>query len=87
VRLEDKKWLVAAVVVLTLVFGFFSLRTSFDPNISHINYMTEEQKADMAYFQQLMTGSEHSRQAYVVSGDSTIDGALDKSMCLQATFR
>ena len=87
VRLEDKKWLVAAVVVLTLVFGFFSLRTSFDPNISHINYMTEEQKADMAYFQQLMTGSEHSRQAYVVSGDSTIDGALDKSMRLQATFR
>lgn len=83
VRLEDKHWLVAVVLALTLFFGCFSLRTTFDSNISHINYMTEGQKADMAYFQQLMTGSEKARQVYVVSRDTTIDGALDQSLSIQ----
>ena len=45
VRLEDKRWLVAAVVVLTFFFGYYSLRTTFDSDLSHINYMTEEQRA------------------------------------------
>ena len=86
-RLENKRWLVAAVVALTFVFGYFSLRTTFDSNISHINYMTDEQKTDMAYFQQLMTGSEQAQRAYVVSKDSTIDGALDKSLSLQGRLQ
>ena len=87
VRLEDKRWLVAGVLVLTLFFGYFSLRTTFDSNISHINYMTAEQKADMDYFQQLMTGSGQAQQVYVVSRDSTIDGALDQSQHIQSSLQ
>ena len=83
VRLEDKRWLVAAVVVLTFFFGYYSLRTTFDSDLSHINYMTEEQRADMNYFQQLAAGSEARRQVYVVSHDSTIDGALDENRRIQ----
>ena len=48
VSLPDKKWLVAVVTVLTLVLGYFSLQTSFDADMSHINYMTDQQRADMA---------------------------------------
>ena len=43
-------WLLTALALLTIVFGFFSLRTSFDADMNHINYMTDEQKADMAEF-------------------------------------
>lgn len=85
VHLEDKRWLVATVVVLTFFFGYYSLRTTFDPNLSHINYMTEEQQADLEYFRE--TGSlgdkETGRLVYLVSRDSTIDGALDENHRIQ----
>ena len=45
-----KPWLFGTVALLTIVFGFFSLRISFDTDMNHINYMTAEQKADMAQF-------------------------------------
>ena len=45
-----RTWLLAVVALLTVVFGFFSLRTSFDADMNHINYMTAEQQADMAQF-------------------------------------
>ncbi|MBE6254822.1 MAG: acyltransferase [Prevotella sp.] len=85
--LEDKRWLVLLVVVLTFVFGYYSLQTSFDPNISHINYMTAEQKADMAYFQEVMAQNTTLRKVYVVSPDSTMDGALDHSRQRQPALR
>ncbi len=85
--LEDKRWLVLLVVALTFVFGYYSLQTSFDPNISHINYMTAEQKADMAYFQEVMAQNTTLRKVYVVSPDSTMDGALDHSRQRQPALR
>lgn len=54
VSLENKPVFVVVVIVLTLVFGYFSLQTQFDANMGHINYMTDEQRADMAYFQRTM---------------------------------
>ena len=45
-----RPWLLAVVALLTIIFGYFSLRTSFDADMNHINYMTAEQKADMAQF-------------------------------------
>ena len=63
--LDDKRWVVAVVLVLTVVFGYFSLQTSFDANMTHINYMTPQQRQDMAYFQQLFGdgSANHSRFA------------------------
>ena len=48
--INKNTWLLTALALLTVVFGFFSLRTSFDADMNHINYMTDEQKADMAEF-------------------------------------
>lgn len=83
VSLENKPVFVAVVAVLTVVFGYFSLQTRFDANMSHINYMTDEQKTDMEYFQRTMVRSGEQQSVYAISTDSTIDGALDKSMRLQ----
>ena len=38
---------VCAGVVLTVVLGSFSLQTSFDSDLRHINYMTDQQRQDM----------------------------------------
>ena len=45
--LESKKYLFWPIAVLTIVLGVFSLNTSFDSNLQHINYMTEQQRNDL----------------------------------------
>lgn len=87
VSLENKPVFVVVVIVLTLVFGYFSLQTQFDANMGHINYMTDEQRADMAYFQRTMVQSGEYQKVYAISSDSTIDGALDKSLHLQSCLK
>ena len=82
VSLENKRWLVYVVLLLTIPLGYFSLKTSFDADITHINYMTDEQNRDMAYFAQLTSAT----AVYVVSSDSLLDTALDKSLQLQPLF-
>ena len=48
------KYLFGALLLLTLFFGYHSLNTAFDTDLTHINYMTPEQRTDMALLQQLM---------------------------------
>lgn len=80
VRPERKRWLVWAVVALTAVFSYFSLRTGFDSDMSHINYMTEEQKADLEYLHRLNDGASAGKACvYVVSEGHTLDDALESS--------
>lgn len=86
VSLENKPVVVAIVGVLTLVFAYYSFSTAFDANMGHINYMTDEQKADMAYFQKMMTNAGDDQKVYAVSSDSTLDGALDKSGKMQRCY-
>lgn len=50
VRLDNRKWLVVAIAGLTLFFGYHSLGTTFDTDLNHINYMTDEQRADLNRF-------------------------------------
>ena len=50
VRLDNRKWLVVAIAVLTLFFGYHSFGTTFDTDLNHINYMTDEQRADLNRF-------------------------------------
>ncbi len=86
ITLDDKPWVVIPVIVLTLVFGWFSMQTTFDANMSHINYMTDEQKADMVYFQKMMTGSAAEQKVYVLMTDRTQDAALDHSAALHPLY-
>jgi len=79
IRLDNKPWLVGIVIVITLVLGWFSFQVEFDSNLANINYMTDEQRADMDYFQKLTADDTVSakRTLYVVSSAPTIDAALD----------
>jgi len=42
-----RKLLLPAVVLITFILGYFSLHTSFDSDLRHINYMTDSQRQDM----------------------------------------
>jgi hypothetical protein len=53
-HLENKRWIVWTVVVLTVCFGYFSLQTSFDADLRNINYMTDEQRSDMQQLEQAL---------------------------------
>lgn len=92
--LEDKRWLVAVVLILTIIFGYFSFDTKFDSNISHINYMTDEQRADLEYIsttsstpntpldKSSLARQEHST-LYLVSTGTTLNEALERSEQVQ----
>lgn len=53
-RPEKSKILIVLLVVLTIVFGWFSRKPSFDSNLSHINFLTKQQKADFATLSAIM---------------------------------
>ena len=51
------------LLLLTTFFGYHSLHTTFDADLTHINYMTPAQRSDMALLQQLMpTDSQRQRE-------------------------
>lgn len=76
VSLHDKRWLVIGVAVITVVLGFFSFRTRFDTNLNHVNYMSDEQKADMQTLQTMVAVGGDTKTVYVVSSGRSADGAL-----------
>lgn len=75
---ENKGRIILCTVIMTAVLLVFSFHTEFDPNMSHINYMTESQSRDMQYFEDLLTKDE-SRSAqtlYIYGRGSTYEDAL-----------
>ena len=88
VQVDRKRWLVVLVAVLTLIFGYFSLSVKFDSDVSNINYMTAEQKEDMAYFQKFFdgNGSEENVALYLLSSATDFNGALARSESKQAVI-
>lgn len=75
IRIPRIPYLLPAVLVITLILGYFSLQTSFDSNLSNINYMTVDQKENM----QMMTSSMKKNPLYVIADGKTMDDAVDKN--------
>ena len=50
------------LLLLTAFFGYHSLHTTFDADLTHINYMTPAQRSDMALLQQLMPTDSQRQQ-------------------------
>lgn len=74
VQAGRRRWVLAVVVLLTLVFGYFSLSVEFDTNLSNINYMTAEQKAEMEAIPSGETTGDFS--LYLLSSGADFDEAL-----------
>jgi len=68
---EGNKWVVAIVLILTAVFGYFSFSVEFDSNMANINYMTDQQRADMQYFEKLLSAPSTPSTSSTAEGIST----------------
>lgn len=86
IELEHRPYFIYIIIALTIIFGYFSQFAGFDSNMSNINYMSKQQKEDMAYLQTNMTKASTSQSIYVVSSGTSIDEALDKSLNCQSYF-
>ncbi len=72
--LHKSRLAMGLLVGLTVVLAFFSTSVEFDADLSHINYMTPQQRKDMAYFASLVGEKASSHTAYVVfSGEEWSD--------------
>ena len=85
-KLENSKALVWCVLVLTAVFGYFSLHTEFDSDMRNINYMTDEQRADFAYFQRVFSKTSSTETVYIVSSSPEWDETLARNEAVDATI-
>ncbi len=68
-----RRYVLPSVVIITLILGYFSLRTSFDSDLTHINYMTADQKRDM----KMLSGMQSEAPLYAVAEGRTLDEALN----------
>lgn len=73
---DGKYWILALIFVMTLVFGYFSLSTSFDTNMQNINYMTSQQKEILQKLAQ--TGGIMDKNVYLVTEGRTWNEALNR---------
>lgn len=71
-RKAIKRAVLPIVMILTMVFGYFSTKTSFDSDLTHINYMTPDQRADM----QRLAGTQHEAALYAVAEGKTMTQAF-----------
>lgn len=79
ITLEKNKWVVVGVLILTIIFGYFSFQTEFDSDMRNINYMTDTQRSDLSYFQKLASKKQSTENLYVVSNGKTWDDALSQN--------
>lgn len=75
---EKNRTFVVCTAVVTVILFLFSGRTGFDSNLANINYMSEGQREDMQYFQNLLAGntSRTAQSVYVFSSGKDYDEAL-----------
>ncbi len=74
------------VFVVTLILGWFSLHTSFDSNLQHINYMTGQQRHDIGLMASA-TDNKGCSQVYVVAEGKNLASAMAKNEKIQDTLQ
>ncbi|MCF0202176.1 MAG: MMPL family transporter, partial [Bacteroidaceae bacterium] len=75
---SNNKKIIALLLILTPIFAYYSTLTGFDADISHINYMTDQQKADIQAFQNITSNNPTNNNAiYIVAEGKTIQQALN----------
>jgi uncharacterized protein len=71
---ENNKYLILAILVLTVVFSIFSFRVGFESDMNQLNYMTREQKESFKQISKFTTLSQH--MLYYVSEGKDLNSAL-----------
>lgn len=68
--------------VLTILFAVFSFQTNFDTDVSHLNYMTKQQRNDFLFFTTL-AGQPAGREVYLVAEADNWSEAAEQLSLMQ----
>lgn len=82
-RGKARPYIALAIAILTIVFGYYSTKTSFDSNLSHINYMTPEQRGNI----ELLGHLQSSGTLYAVAEGATLQEAVNNNSQLVTAIR
>ncbi len=82
VRLESNKWLVAAIIVITIVLYPFARKVGFEPDMMQLNYMSPGLKQAEAKMNSISGAA--LKSVYIVSEGKNLDDALEKNEFLQS---
>ena len=76
VRFENNKWAIITILILTIVFLFFSKKLTFESDLNKISYMTDDQKKA---FNELSSFTNLSQKSvFHISEGSDLNEALEK---------
>ena len=67
------------LAIITLILSYFSSDTSFDADLHNINYMTEQQKEDLALLSESLNKDGETDFIYVVAEGKDLEEALEKN--------
>ena len=73
---ENNKYLVLIIIILTVLFSFFSNQVKFEEDMNKINFMTKEQRATLNELSQTTTLSQ--QLIYVANEGDDIESALQE---------
>jgi 1-acyl-sn-glycerol-3-phosphate acyltransferase len=74
------------LVVITLILSYFSKNTSFDSDLHNINYMTEQQKEDLAVLSESLNNDGKTDLIYLVSEGDDFQEVLRQNEILLENF-
>lgn len=86
ISLDSNKYAIGVIILLTFIFGYFSLNTEFDSDMRNINFMTKEQKTDVDYFQSLFSTEKDTKSIFIVSNGNSWNDALSQNELIDRTI-
>lgn len=82
-RSKARPWILAIGLIITIILGYFSRKTSFDSDLSHINYMTPSQRENLEILSQVQS----SGTLYAVAEGVTLQEAVNRNDSLMEKLR
>ncbi len=82
-RSKARPWILLVGLVITIILGYYSKKTTFDGDLSHINYMTPTQRENLQVLSQLQA----SDMMYAVAEGKTLQEVVDRHDALLSKLR
>lgn len=82
-RSKARPWILGIGLIITVILGYFSQKTSFDSDLSHINYMTPSQRENLEILSQVQS----SGTMYAVAEGKTLQEAVNRNDSLVQKLR
>lgn len=82
---RSRRWVLLIVVVLTAIMGYYSLGTTFDADMQHINFMTPAQREDMTLITSAADADSAHQSLFAVSSGASLADALEHHEALEGS--